>query len=338
MAGFDPYQKERQLREDADRWDTSAPVDAEDGDIPVLDLKPFFNGGGNQALLTLAEQLRDACENVGFFSIIGHGIPLQSINNTFDKVREFHALPLDTKREVLMDRPGWPVGGMGYLPVKNLKLPTRAKGNLNEAFLVKCDDTLTMDDNQWPTPEALPGFRKAVEHYATNLEALGKRMLPIFATALDMPANYFEDAFEGASYRLRMTHYPPVDASEQADDEFGIAPHVDTTFMTILAQDSPGLTIFSEKRQRWIKAPLLDNAFVVNTGELLRTWTNDRFISTKHFANNNVSGHSRYSIPFFFNANPHHVMECIPSCCGPDNPAKYPPVSYAGSQAVAQGE
>jgi hypothetical protein len=31
-------------------------------------------------------------------------------------------------------------------------------------------------------------------------------------------------------------------------------------------------------------------------------------------------------------------MTCIPSCCGPDNPAKYPPISYGESQAVVQGE
>ena len=338
MAQFDPYQKERQLRKDADHWDTSSPVEAEDGDIPVLDLESFFTSGDEHALQALAEQLRDACENVGFFSVIGHQIPPGEIDKTFENVRLFHSLPTDVKREILIDRSGWPVGGVGYLPVKNRKLPARDRGNLNEAFLVKCGDALTWDDNQWPAPDTRPGFRESVEQYAMGMETLGKRMLPIFATALDMPAGFFEKAFEDAFFRLRMTHYPSIDAGEQANDEFGIAPHVDTTFMTILAQDSPGLTIFSEKRQRWIKAPMLENAFVINTGELLRTWTNDRFLSTRHFANNNVSGHSRYSIPFFFNANSNYLMECIPSCFGPDNPAKYAPVSYAGSQAVAQGE
>jgi len=87
---------------------------------------------------------------------------------------------------------------------------------------------------------------------------------------------------------------------------------------------------------------VLEGAFVVNTGELLRQWTNDRFISVKHFANNNHYGIgdqcSRYSIAFFLNANSEYRMTCIPSCCGPDNPAKYLPLSYAESQAVAQGE
>jgi isopenicillin N synthase-like dioxygenase len=133
-----------------------------------------------------------------------------------------------------------------------------------------------------------------------------------------------------------MTHYPPQ--PDVPADEFGIAPHVDTTFCTILAQDRPGLTIYSERRRQWIRAPLLDDAFIVNAGELLRTWSNDRFISVKHFANNNTGNESRYSIPFFLNANSDYRMTCIPSCCGPGNPAKYPPVSYVESQAVVQGE
>ena len=181
------------------------------------------------------------------------------------------------------------------------------------------------------------GFgRTGTKSVKAALEQLGKRLLPIFATALKMQPDFFDEAFVSPLYRLRMTHYPPQ--QNVPVDEFGIAPHVDTTFCTILAQDRPGLTIFSEHRQQWIKASLLEDAFIVNSGELLRTWTNDRFISVKHFANNNTGDQSRYSIPFFLNANSDYRMTCIPSCCGPGNPAKYPPISYAESQAVVQGE
>ena len=165
---------------------------------------------------------------------------------------------------------------------------------------------------------------------------LGRRLTPLYATALGVEAGYFDAAFAEPMYRLRMTHYPPVPS--QDTDPFGIAPHVDTTFCTILAQDSAGLTIFSERRQEWITVPLIEGAFIVNTGELLRQWSNDRFLSVKHFANNNTGDASRYSIPFFLNANSDYKMSCIPTCCGPDNPAKYPPLSYNESQAVAQGE
>ena len=335
-VNFDPVAKEQQLRADSGAWDTSRHQDARPGDIPVIDLQGYFSDPDEARLEQLGEQLRHACETVGFFSIVGHQIPRAQIASMFDFTRKFHALELADKNAIAMDRPDWPVGGIGYLPVKHRKLPARDKGNLNEAFIIKCDHKLTMEDNQWPNEQTLPGFRSAVADYATALEQLGKRLLPIFATALKMQPHFFDEAFTSPLYRLRLTHYPPQ--QHIADDEFGIAPHVDTTFCTILAQDQPGLIIYSEPRKQWIKAPLLDDAFIVNTGELLRTWTNDRFISVKHFANNNASDQPRYSIPFFLNANSDYPMTCVPSCCGPDNPPKYPPISYAESQAVVQGE
>ncbi|MDC0434387.1 hypothetical protein OAM69_01965 [bacterium] len=335
-SSFDPSAKEQQLRSESEQWDTSAPEEAKPDDIPVINLEPWFNSGTDAELSVVAEQLRTACEETGFFSIIGHQVPSDDIKATFEQIRRFHALPVAQKNQILMDRPDWPVGGMGYLPLKNRKLPARQTGNVNEAFIIKCDDQLGMDDNQWPDAALLPEFRAQVERYAQQLEALGKRMLPIYARALKMPDDFFDEAFVNPLYRLRMTHYPAV--KSDPENAFGIAPHVDTSFCTILAQDRAGLSVFSERRKVWVNAPVLKDSFIVNTGELLKQWTNDRFLSTRHFANNNIGSESRYSIPFFFNANPHHVMSCIPSCCSADIPPKYPPISYAQSQAVVQGE
>jgi len=333
---FDAQAKELALRSESEQWDTSTPEDARADDIPVIDLTDYFATGSDTDLNQVANQLRVACEETGFFSITGHQITTEDLDTTFEQVRQFHAQPLEKKNQILMDRPDWPVGGMGYLPLKNRKLPARNTGNVNEAFIVKCDDQLTMDDNQWPDEKLLPEYRQCVTRYAQQMVQLGKRMLPIYARALDMPADFFNDAFVDPLFRLRMTHYPPVAQSD--DNAFGIAPHVDTSFFTILAQDQPGLTVFSERRKVWVRAPAIKNAFVVNTGELLKHWTNDRFLSTRHFANNNTGSTSRYSIPFFFNANPHYVMSCIASCCDENNPAKYPPISYSQSQGVVQGE
>ncbi len=331
---FDAHDKEKQLKAESESWNTNYVADAQAEDIPVIDLSDYFKTGDNNSLQHVAKQLKQACEEVGFFSIIGHQIPKSQIDRTFQKVREFHSLPLAQKIAIKMDRPEWPVTGIGYLPVKNRKLPARDTGNVNEAFIVKASDSVTMDDNQWPQPEAVPDFREVVQQYAQSMENLGKKMLPIYAAALDMPTTFFNDAFISPLYRLRMTHYPSTPPS----DEFGIAPHVDTSFCTILAQDKPGLTIYSERKKCWIKAPALEGAFVVNTGELLKQWTNDKFISVKHFANNNTENTSRYSIPFFLNANADYKMTCVPSCCSSDNPPKYPPISYAESQGVIQGE
>ncbi len=331
---FDAQEKERQLKAESESWNTNEVIDAQPGDIPVIDLSQYFQSLDNAALQPIAKQLREACEEVGFFSIIGHQVETSQIKDTFNAIRAFHQLPLDKKIAIKMDRPEWPVSGAGYLPVKNRKLPARDTGNINEAFIVKHNDSVSMADNQWPDEKDAPGFRTIVESYAKTMEKLGKKMLPIYACALELPEDYFDQAFEKPLYRLRMTHYPSAPSTE----EFGIAPHVDTSFCTILAQDQPGLTIFSERKKCWIRVPAVENAFVVNTGELLKQWTNDRFISVKHFANNNTSNYSRYSIPFFFNTNQHYKMSCIPGCFSEENPARYPPISYAESQAVVQGE
>ena len=238
-----------------------------------------------------------------------------------------------------MDRPEWPVTGVGYLPFHNRKLPARKKGNANEAFIVKRElgpRNVSLDDNQWPAEQVLPGFRRNVESYADAIEGLAMKLLPIYARALGVEAGYFDQAFRSPMYRLRLSRYPSI--KKHGTEEFGIAPHVDTTFFTILAQDSEGLIIYNEPRKCWIKAPVIDDAFIINTGELLKQWTNDRFISVKHFAKNNTDNLPRYSIPVFFNATADYRMHCIPTCCSDENPPKYPAVSYLESQAVVQGE
>jgi len=333
---FDPQAKERELLADANSWDISNPENPEPGDIPVVDVGPYFASGSRDDLGAAADELRASCERVGFYQLIGHGLSAGLIADTFAQVKRFHGLDIDTKQKVNLDNPEWPVPAVGYLPVGERRLPRRAKGNQNEAFLVKGDRTIGYDDNQWLPETDLPGFRAAVEAYGRSVTNLALRLLPVYAVALDLPDDFFAPAFTHPFFRLRMTHYPPFNQS--ADDEFGIAPHVDTTFFTLLLQDSAGLTIHSAERQQWIKAPVVDNAFVVNSGELLKQWSNDRFLSTRHFANNADGSSPRYSIPFFFNANADYPMECLPTCHGPDNPPKYLTISYNESQAVAQGE
>jgi isopenicillin N synthase-like dioxygenase len=333
---FNPLEKEKELQAESQTWDTTRVEQATPEDIPLIDVSEYFSTGCETALETAAIALGRANRNTGFFFLTGHAIPQKSIDDGLQQARRFHELAIKTKLELQMDQPDSPIQGVGYLPFKNRKLPHRPRGNLNEAFLIKRDHEITLDDNLWPKERDLPGFRKSIEQYAKRLEELSLRLLPVYARALNMEKTFFEPAFSKPFYRLRLTHYP--DTSRDHVDQYGIAPHVDTTFFTLLIQNSPGLCIFSEKRQCWISVPMVQDTIIVNTGELLKHWSNDEFVSVKHFANNNQSGASRYSIPFFFNANTNFRMTCIPSCCGPGRPARYPAISYAESQGVAQGE
>jgi isopenicillin N synthase-like dioxygenase len=339
MQTFDPDDKETRLRQEAESWNTQNPADARDGDIPIIDMQDYFARGDEQSLQLVADQLLQACTEVGFFILTGHGISTGQVANILLQAREFHDLPLPSKMNLLMDHPDRMVGGVGYMPFQNQKLPARTKGNANEAYIIKRElgpRDVTFDKNPWPAEQDLPGFRQKLTNYAGSMEQLAMKLLPIYARALNLVDDFFAPGFKSPLFRLRLTRYPPIDPNQ--DDEFGIAPHVDSTFFTILTQDSEGLVIYSETRQCWIKAPVISNAFIVNTGELLKQWSNNYFISVKHFANNNISGKPRYSVPFFFNATADYSMECIASCCSETNPPRYPPMSYLESQSVVQGE
>ena len=93
--------------------------------------------------------------------------------------------------------------------------------------------------NLWP--DQLPGFRDTVLAYTDAVDALGRRLMPVCAVALEMPPDFFDAAFAESQFSFRISHYPPVQAEE---NQFGIAPHTDANFLTFLAQtDVPGLQV-----------------------------------------------------------------------------------------------
>ena len=300
--------------------------------IPVIDLGPYL-GGETGALDRTAEQLRFALTEIGFYFIVNHGVPEGLIRATFAEAARFHALPLDKKMEVRVDR-----HNVGYLPLRGDTLRTSTvqavtKANFNEAFFMARDladdhpeviaDRRFRSANRWP--KELPGFRQTVVGYCDALERLVHKLVRLYAVALELPAAYFDDPFRDFQYKLRMTHYPHQEAL--ADDEFGIAPHTDTSFLTLLAPNEvPGLSIRTQGG-KWIDAPALPGAYVVNGGQLLQRWTNDVFLATPHRAVNR-SGGERYALAFFCDSNIDWPIAAVPTCVGPDKPPKYPTTYY----------
>jgi isopenicillin N synthase-like dioxygenase len=300
--------------------------------IPVVDLAPYLAGAPG-ALRRAARELRHALTEVGFYFIVNHGVPQKLIRDTFAEAARFHALPLDRKMEVRIDR-----HNVGYLPMRGDTLRTSTvqavtKANLNEAFFVARDlpddhpdvraDRRFRSANRWPRD--LPGFRETVVAYCDALERLVPKLVRLYAVALELPAVYFDDPFREFQYKLRMTHYPSQETP--ADDEFGIAPHTDTSFLTLLApNDAPGLAIRTQSG-KWIDAPVVPGAYVVNGGQMLQRWTNDVFLATPHRAVNR-SGGERYALAFFCDSGIDWPVAAVPTCVGPDRPPKYPTTWY----------
>lgn len=303
-----------------------------DQTIPILDLGRYLaeEPGADRRL---AEELRRACETVGFYFIVNHGVPQDLIDQAFAETARFHAQPLADKMRLLINDHMIGYLPIGYSTIRSSSINRNTKHDLNEALFVRRERAADDPDvasgkrwrglNQWPP--GLPGFRETILEYFRTMEALGRKLLPLYALALDLPRDYFLPLFDGAHINLRLSHYPANAAAE--DNQFGIAPHADAGFLTLLPQSAiPGLEIRTASG-KWLAAPSLPGSYLVNTGDTLNRWTNGRFLSTPHRASN-ASGRERYAMPFFYDPNTDTMIECLPTCQGPGHPPKHPPQTY----------
>ena len=165
-----------------------------------------------------------------------------------------------------------------------------------------------------------------MEAYHDAMWSVGLMLVDLFETALDVDEGFLSKSFREPMAFIRALYYPPAPAN-LAEGQFGAAPHSDFGFVTILAQDDVGGLQVEAPDGSWIDAPNQPGVFLVNVGDMLMRWTNDRFRSTVHRVVN-ADGVERYSIPYFFDPGFDTVVECIDSCCGPDNPPHYPPTSW----------
>src|SRR5580704_15275069 len=302
------------------------------GRIPVLDIGPYL-GGDPGAMAPLARAIARTCEDTGFLVVASHGIAPELVENVFAEAARFFALDEAVKL-------AYKVGqyNIGYLPfggqvVRHSPVNRNTKPNFSESFYVTRDRAPDHPDivndkpliglNRWP--DGMPEFRAAMVAYYVAMEAMTRRMVPAVAAALDLPPDYFADAFAEPHCTVRLIHYPPHANPE--DNEFGFAPHTDNNFITFLAQSKlPGLEARTAEGE-WIRPPAVPGTFVVNTGAMLARYSNDRFKATPHRVINR-NDRSRYAIPFFLGPNHESLVAAVPTCTGPDNPPKYEPITY----------
>ncbi len=294
-------------------------------EIPVLDVSNYLadvSGAREQ----LAPVLHQALTEVGFFYLVGHDVPRELIDTVFQESERFHASPLARKEEIKLNDVF--VGYMGdreQLGRTSEFYAGHTKPDRGEAFFMQRDRApfALPFPNQWLAD--LAGFRETVVEYFEKLEDLSLKLMPLFATALDLPAEYFTPFFpkyETIAFQ-RLSHYP---SDPLEDGQYNSSPHTDGSFLTLLATtDVPGLEI-KPKEKDWIRAPSWPGAFLVNSGDVLTRWSNGRVLSTPHRVRN-LSGRDRYSIPFFLLPSPDTVLECLPTCQSPDNPPREEPLT-----------
>ncbi len=265
-----------------------------EAEIPIIDIAPFLEGT-EEGIREVAEQIGRVCSEIGFFQIVGHGVPPEQVQAVYDVAKAFFALPDEVKAEAAQPAPdqvrGWTTVGAEGL---SYSLGEEAPGDLKEKMDmgpvvgVDYDDTyFTNADagphfapNVWPSqPE---GMQEIWEEYFATMSELSRQLMAMFAVALDLPIDYFEDKIDRHISMLRSLNYPdqPV---EPLPGQLRAGAHSDYGSLTIVRQeDRPGGLQVLAKDGTWTDVPAVEGAFVVNIGDLMAEWTNDRWVSTMH--------------------------------------------------------
>ncbi len=302
--------------------------------IPIIDLDKVTEGSTDDRR-TVAREIDRACRDVGFFTVVGHGVGDGTIETLRREALAFFDLPLADRLAVAMPEPGYPYG---YSPIEaealNRSIGGEAAPDAKETFNIGPIDPPPrpldqMDDpderavyapNLWPA--ALPSLRPAAEQYYRAMSRLSRHLMEGFALALDLPGDTFEPLIDRPGSALRFAHYPALDTGGLGEGRFRAGAHTDYGTLTVLWTDGePGLQVLTDRG--WTDVEPVDGGLIVNLGDLMARWTNDRWRSTMHRVVP-AGGGRRLSIPFFHNANWDARIECI---VGRTESARYPPTT-----------
>lgn len=287
-------------------------------EIPVIDLAPYFAGtaAGKTAV---SQQIRRACEEIGFFTIANHGIPQEVVRAAQTAVSTFFELPQADKDTVTVP------GGLGYIRIGGEHLAA----SLDKAQITDVKESLNLmlpvSDAIWPQQPAT--LRRDCLRYYEALIQLAAALMRLFALALDLPETFFDDKIDDPRTILRLLNYPPLQGEVQ-EGQTRAGAHTDYGTLTILwSPDSRGLQA-QDRSGQWVDVVAPPEHFIINIGDLMMNWTNDRWISTLHQVapHPETVGQRRQSIAFFHNPNPNALIEVIETCTDADNPAKYAPI------------
>ena len=323
---------------------------ADTGAVPVIDIAAF-RGDDPAARQAVADAVDAACRTIGFLVITGHGVPQPAIAEMYDVTRRFFQLPAEEKAKVVS-----PVGDRheAYAPNANPydHSPVEDRPVVREQYHSYRYDTpeeaiaagyphgarRSLLRNLWPAEPA--AFEPVWKDYFARMEELASTMLHIFAAALRLPEDWFDDKVDQHLGTMAANRYPAQPVAP-ADGQVRARPHVDFSTLTILYQDdSPGGLEVFRRGVGWIPVPAIPGSYVVNLGDLMGRWTNDVWVATPHRVVNPPREDAlteRFSMPFFHLPNDDAVIEPIPTCVTADNPARYAPVR-AGEWAAARRE
>ena len=280
-------------------------------EIPVIDVSGL-KGGDESQLSTIADQLVRAAEGLGFFYVRGHGVSRDMLDETYALSQTFFRSPDSIKDKVAVSG-----GHRGWLRIGEARMEGSERFDLKESFIWGLDvpnddsDVIAGDRllavNRWP--ETLPRMRNLFTRFFTEMQCCGEQLLRAFALSLDIAPDYFIRHIDRPVSRAAAVWYPPQ-TPDLGDQQFGVSPHTDYGTLTLVQQDAVGGLQVRSRAGDWVTAPPIEDSFVVNVGDLLARWTNDRFQSTPHRVVNS-SGQERISLALFVDPNWDMLIEPV---------------------------
>ncbi len=306
------------------------------GTIAAIDLSEFTDGNALQRR-RLAARVDETCRQVGFLTVSRHGVNAAIRDRLWRLAHGFFELEPAEKQTVAPARPGDPygyfapyrealAGSRGNLTPPDLKESFNAGPPNRPAGLEGgSDERFFYTPTRWPSAPA--DFRRAWLDYYQQMSALAATLMRLFALALGLPEDWFDGYVDHHVSAMRALNYPPLDRQPRPG-QLRAGAHTDYGSLTILLTDpdNPGLEIRSTGR--WLPVAAPPDAFIVNLGDLMARWTNDRWVSTLHRVVNPASspGRRRQAIAFFHQPNFEAHIACIPTCLAPGEHPRYPPV------------
>ena len=275
--------------------------------IPIVDARSATYGA----------ELRSACEEIGFVSVVGHGIPVELFERVRSSLRALFALDDEAKVAGRIT----PTNYRGFIPL-GFFTPNRAeangdRGDQYEGYKLHWEcppghpvaaECELYGPNRWPA--ALPDLASTIAEYWAACDAAAAPMLDAFAAVLGVSAAEFRGWHDAPLTNMTLLHYP---AQPPASDITGIHPHKDTNVITLLHPDPVGGLEVRGLDGEWVEVDAPPDALVVNVGEMLELWSGGRFVATPHRVINR-SGEERYSFPFFVVPNHAVVVEPLVPC------------------------
>ena len=313
--------------------------------VPVVDIAPY---GDPRATADDRRRVADAVDaaasTVGFLQITGHGVSKAAWDGLGEVIDEFFGLPLDTKKAYVAPRGV----NRGYTPPKSerlsLSLGVEKAERMNdffEAFNVGVPAArypeLALDPTAYapnPWPREVDGFERRVAAWMTEADAVAHRLLAVFADALALPAGYFDRYTDHSLNVLRMNNYalPDGEPIELDGDLIGMGEHTDFGIVTLLwADDVKGLQVLAADGV-WHDVSPSRGALLINFGDLMARWTNERWRSTLHRVKPPIVDGTirrRRSAAFFLDGNHDALITALPGVVAEGESPLYGPITVA---------